>query len=418
MIGQLGTFDVENYGDLLYPIVFRHLVKTHVQHYSPLPGVGPNEAGFATESIRSLFRNGHAAPRTLVIGGGDILRTDWDLVARHYGRSSRLSRKHLRRAIGTGAALGYTLSKSTNFFAKRFRERWLDYPAAGPFLIHPRALPEQPTVAYVSCGVPHEFPADQADEVRDTLEHARFVALRDEQSAEKLVAAGIDCELRVAPDLVVTLSDQFDRSELSIQGRKILSRFGVREDLPLLCFQSQPYPGFLEGDILHELRRYKERRNVEVVALPLGYCHGDHEFLQSLAKQSNGIVKYADVYSIFDMLAIIAASDVFVGTSLHGNITAFSFGIPHVFGPLPVAKAEGFLKITNLPVELKMRSWKELNDKIDEATMLGGDFFLTKAREAKARVYELIDEIISRIQLDRTNQNKGFRNPNGFGNSK
>jgi polysaccharide pyruvyl transferase WcaK-like protein len=168
----------------------------------------------------------------------------------------------------------------------------------------------------------------------------------------------------------------------------------------VLCFQSQPYPGFLEGDILRELRRYKERRNIEVVALPLGHCHGDHEFLQSLAKQSNGIVKYADVHSIFDMLAIIAASDVFVGTSLHGNITAFSFGIPHVFGPLPVAKAEGFLKITNLPIELKMRSWKELNDKIDEAVMLGREFFLTRASEAKTRTYQVVEEMMRRIKRD------------------
>jgi len=401
MIGHLGTFDVENYGDLLYPIVFRHLLKTrdpnlHVQQYSLLPTV-------ETEPIRSLFQNGHAAPRTLVIGGGDLLRTDWDLVALHYGRNSRLSLKRLRHAIGTEAALGYTLAKNLprvergSFFANRFRKRWMDYPAAGPFLIDPQALPKQTTVAYVSCGVPHEFPPDQVDAVRETLEHASLVALRDEQSAEKLVAAGINCELRVAPDLIVTLSDQFDRSELSTHARKILSRFGVREDLPVLCFQSQPYPGFLEGDILHELRRYKERRDVEIVALPLGYCHGDHEFLQSLAKQSNGIVKYADVDSIFDMLAIIAASDVFVGTSLHGNITAFSFGIPHVFGPLPVAKAEGFLKVTNLPLELKLRSWSELNETIDRAVMLGRDFFLARASEAKAKTYKVIDELLKNV---------------------
>jgi polysaccharide pyruvyl transferase WcaK-like protein len=167
----------------------------------------------------------------------------------------------------------------------------------------------------------------------------------------------------------------------------------------VLCFQSQPYPGFTEGDILRELRRYKERRNIEVVALPLGYCHGDHEFLQSLAKQSDGIVKYAGVHSIFDMLSIIAASDVFVGTSLHGNVTAFSFGIPHVFGPLPVAKAESFLKVAKLPLELKMRSWTQLNDKIDEAVMLGRDFFLTKASEAKARTYQVVDEMICSIKV-------------------
>jgi hypothetical protein len=388
MIGHLGTFDVENYGDLLYPIVLQHLLKLPTRQYSLLPGV-------EIEPIRSLFQNGYEAPRTLVIGGGDILRTDWDLVARHYGRSSRLTQERLRHAIGTGAALGYTLTKSGRFFTKRFRARWMDYPAAGPFLIHPKTLPEQSRVAYVSCGVPHEFRDDEVDRVRETLEHASFIALRDEQSVGKL--AGINCDVRIAPDVTVTLSDQFDQSTLSGRGRRILSRFGVREDLPLLVFQSQPYPGFLEGDILRELRRYKERRNVEVVALPLGYCHGDHEFLQSLAKQSNGIVKYADVHSIFDMLAIIAAGDVFVGTSLHGNITAFSFGIPHVFGPLPVAKAEGFLKVTNLPLELKMRSWKELNDKIDTAVTLGHDFFSTKASEAKARTYEVVDEMLCRI---------------------
>jgi hypothetical protein len=275
----------------------------------------------------------------------------------------------------------------------------MDYPAAGPFLLDPKTLPEETAVAYVSCGVPHEFADDQLDQVRETLEHASFIALRDEQSAAKLVAAGVNCELRVAPDLTVTLSDQFDHSVLTGRGRRILSRFGVREDLPVLCFQSQPYPGFTEGDILRELRRYKERRNIEVVALPLGYCHGDHEFLQSLAKQSDGIVKYAGVHSIFDMLSIIAASDVFVGTSLHGNVTAFSFGIPHVFGPLPVAKAESFLKVAKLPLELKMRSWTQLNDKIDEAVMLGRDFFLTKASEAKARTYQVVDEMICSIKV-------------------
>jgi hypothetical protein len=112
MIGHLGTFDVENYGDLLYPIVFAKLVNQQVRHYSLLAGVAPHQAGFETESIRSLFQNGHAAPRTLVIGGGDILRTDWDFVARHYGRSSRLSVKRLRDEIGTGGALGYALSKN------------------------------------------------------------------------------------------------------------------------------------------------------------------------------------------------------------------------------------------------------------------------------------------------------------------
>jgi len=385
MICQLGTFDVENYGDLLYPIVFRHLVQKkdptlQVRLYSLRAGESLRQSALTTESIRSLFAKEHSGLRTLVIGGGDILRTDWDLMARHYGRRSRVSLPSVRNSIDT-------------FGARRFRARWMNYPAAGPFLIDPNDLPGESRAAYVSCGVPHDFAASEIDRVKRTLGNASFIGLRDEDSAEKLLRAGIDCEVRVAPDLTVTLSDQFDRNELACRGRDILSRFEVQSDRPLLCFQSQPYPGFDTDEILRELKRYQERRATEVVALPLGYCHGDHEFLKGLAKRSDGAIKYADVSSVFDMLAIIAASDVFVGTSLHGNITAFSFGIPHVFGPLPVAKVDGFLRVVNLPLELKMNSWSELNDKIDAAIALGPRFFAEKAYNAKQKVHRLVDDL-------------------------
>lgn len=213
----------------------------------------------------------------------------------------------------------------------------MDYPAAGPFLINPEDLPRGGVVSYVSCGVPHDFAPSERDRVKRTFDRARSVCLRDEQSAEKLRRAGVRREIRVAPDLTVTLSDQFNHADEARRGREILSRLGVSGDRPVLCFQSKPYPGFLEEEILRQLKRYKERACSDVVLLPTGYCHGDHEFLQSLSKQSGGAFKYAGVYSVFDVIAIIAASDVFVGTSLHGNITASSFGIPHLFGPLPVA---------------------------------------------------------------------------------
>src|SRR5438105_12778400 len=110
MICHLGTFDVENYGDLLYPLVFSHLLQTrdktaNVRRYSLLPGTAPLQAGFETHAARSLFEPLHTAadglrntePQTIVIGGGDILRTDADLIARHYGRNSRASWRRLRQ---------------------------------------------------------------------------------------------------------------------------------------------------------------------------------------------------------------------------------------------------------------------------------------------------------------------------------
>jgi hypothetical protein len=408
VISQLGTFDVENYGDLLYPIVLRHLLQRRdaslsVRQYSLLPGNAPQEAGFETFPIRDLFESRQPGPLKLVVGGGDILRTDWYLVARHYGRNSRISSAGVRQSIGTAGLFGYFLRKKLSrqdagsFFANRFRARWMNYPAAGPFLINAEDLPRGSTVSYVSCGAPHDFTTAENDRVKRTFDRAQFVYLRDEQSAERLWRAGVRREIRFAPDLTITLSDQFNQADEARRGREILSRLGVSVHRPVLCFQSKPYPSFREDEIVRQLQRYMERTNSDIVLLPTGYCHGDHEFLETLSKQSGGAFKYASVDSVFDVIAIIAASDVFVGTSLHGNITASSFGIPHLFGPLPVAKIEGFLSVMNLPPELKLHSWAEMNDRIDTAVGMGRDFFAGRAREGKAKVYKVVEELLQNL---------------------
>jgi hypothetical protein len=370
-----------------------------VRHCSPTAGEAPLEAGFETLSIRTLFKAG-AEPRTLVIGGGDILRTDWDVVASHYGTNSRTSFSGLSRSIGTLNAFAYLWRRNvarldpTAFYADRFRSRWMNYPGAGPFLIDAASLPHGSLVSYLSCGVPHDFSPIDRGRVKRSLDQARFIYLRDEQSAEKLRRAGVDGKIHVAPDMTVTLSDQFDKEQQVRHGREILSTFGIDRDRSFLCFQCKPYPGFDEEEIVRQLRRYQERTNSSVVLLPIGYCHGDHKFLQSLSRRSGGTLTYASVDSIADIMSIIAASDLFVGTSLHGNITALSFGIPHLLGPLPVDKVDGYLSVMNLPSELKLRSWNELNERIDLVVKLRRGFFAQRAMEAKGRVYQVIDELL------------------------
>jgi len=404
MILHLGTFDVDNYGDLLYPIVFRHVLKNRdatwqVLHCSPTAGEAPREAGFETRSIRTLFE-ASAESRTLVIGGGDILRTDWEVVASHYSTNSRTSFSGLNRSIGTLGAFAYLWRRNvarldpTSLFADRFRSCWMNYPGAGPFLVDAANLPHGSSVSYISCGVPHDFSPTDRDPVKRSLDQARFIYLRDNQSAEKLRRAGVHGKIHVAPDMAVTLSDQFDKEEQVRHARETLSTFGIERDRPFLCFQGKPYPGFDEEEIVRQLRSYQERTNSSVVLLPIGYCHGDHKFLQSLSRRSGGKLTYAGVGSIADIMSIIAACDLFVGTSLHGNITALSFGIPHLPGPLPVDKLDGYLSVVNLPSELKLHSWKEMNDKLDLVVKLRPELFAKRAMEAKERVYQAVDELL------------------------
>ena len=178
---------------------------------------------------------------------------------------------------------------------------------------------------------------------------------------------------------------------------------GVDTDRRVLVFQSRPHPPNKTAELLKELKAYQQRVRCEVAMLPLGWCHGDGEYLKRLEAESGGIFKYVGLSAIFDVLSVLVAGDIFLGTSLHGNITAFSFGIPHVFGPIEVAKREGFLEIAGLPAELKMDSWTQLNQKLDFASGLGPEFFATRAAvPAKERVHQVFDLLIDAIKDTRT----------------
>ncbi len=88
-LGQFGTFDVENYGDLLYPALLERMFhqRNETREITSYSLVGSNslqDSGCRTQPIRKLFSSRFKPPHTLIVGGGDLLRTDWNTVASHY----------------------------------------------------------------------------------------------------------------------------------------------------------------------------------------------------------------------------------------------------------------------------------------------------------------------------------------------
>lgn len=402
-LAQFGTFDVENYGDLLYPIVFQKMFEqrggiTPVPQYSLKGSDDLQESGYKTQPIQKLFSS-RGLPQTLLIGGGDLLRTDWDVMASHYRpikvmQEPKKGMRKLRRLFAK-------LSKEYLNPDVNFRRRYMNYSAAGPFIIRPGTNLCVNSVAYCSCGVPFDFDESIAAEVAGTFDGANFIYVRDHASKNALVQAGVTKEIHVAPDLIVTLSDFFDAKAERGKGKILLQSRGVNTHRPILVFESNPQPPEKTEELVRQLKSYQARTGCEVVMLPIGFCHGDREFLKKIAGQLGGAFRYVEMYSIFDIISILAAADVFLGTSLHGNVTAFSFGIPHLFGPIPVRKREGFLEVANLPKDLKLDSWAEMNSKLDRTVALGREFFLERGALARRQVHEVVDELCGVLNIQR-----------------
>ena len=280
---------------------------------------------------------------------------------------------------------------------RSFWFRYMHYPAVGPFIIDPDKFANIKSMAYCSVGVPFVFEDKVKSRVARAIDKASFIYLRDRQSERKLRDAGVKREIHVAPDLGVILGEFFDAATERTKGRRILETRGVDTRRRVLCAQSNPQPPESASVMLQQLQAYQAATQCEVILLPLGLCHGDDVFLKGLAKASEGAFRYLELDSIFEMISVIAACDAFLGTSLHGNITSFAFGIPHVIGPVAADKCEGFLDVANLPLDLKLKSWSGANAKLDFVTGLGGAYFKDRAVAARRRVNEVFDLLVGAI---------------------
>ena len=393
MIGEFCTSDVENYGDLLYPVIFPKIAKEYglqesIRTFGFLPGSAPMEAGYQVAGINELLLHQKTNLEKLFIGGGDIIRSDWMRMVSHYENRFKefLPRSFFAKVVNR-------LKKTDH--SEEFLEKFMGYDSPGPFILNKKAYPHLSEIVYFSCGVPFDFLPHEFDDIRAAFDSASFIYMRDHESKNKLLKTGIKNEIHVAPDAIVKISDFFDFNNEKAKGANLLNSFGVNTKNRVVCFQSISQNRENTEKIIEELSQHQKDTDAEIVLMPIGYCHHDHIFLSKLAQMSGGRFKYLDIYSIFDMISVIAACDFFVGTSMHGNITAFSFGIPHLFGSIDVDKIDGFLQVVGLPEWYKLDDWADLSRSIGRVGNMGKPEFLEIVRDAKKKVDDVCQAMLS-----------------------
>jgi polysaccharide pyruvyl transferase WcaK-like protein len=278
----------------------------------------------------------------------------------------------------------------------RFSSKFMGYESPGPFIVNNNNYKKISNIIYCSCGVPFDIDESESESVRDAFETARFIYLRDYKSKEKLIKSGVKCEINVAPDLIVKLSDFFDKEDAKRKGQSILKKQNVNTAKKILCFQSKPNNKKDTELIFNELLTYKKKNDAEIILMPIGFCHGDDVYLKTLSDRSDGAFHYIDVHSIFDMISVIGSSDFFVGTSMHGNITAFSFCIPHLFGDISVEKIDGFLEVTGLSSSYKLNNWSMLNQGISIVEQINNGNFQNTVNIAKRKVDDIFSLMCSK----------------------
>lgn len=294
-IAIFGTFDVENYGDLLFPLIAKEYLKDlDVKLLAISPTSQKTRYEDAAAVMTFQYWKKHITEfRAIIVGGGNLIHwRDFSNILKEYKRTS-------------------------------YPELW----AYASLLAISRNIP----VIWNAPGVidSSKVPIDKTD-LTNIIKRVDLLTVRDKKSAE-IVYKWTDCKANIIPDTAAgihmlwskkELLDKFYTSDIGIaipNGKKITA----------LHIKERSLCGWSIDSFVKKLRIELEKNNSVGLLLALGRCHGDHNICKLINDEMpEETIDLSNLCSLKDIASVICSSDGYIGSSLHGEITAFAYGTP------------------------------------------------------------------------------------------
>lgn len=323
-IAHFGTFDVANYGDLLFPRLLEWRladISDEVVHISPVGGIRIYRDVPVSRSLADVQRAGTEFD-AVVVGGGNII---------HDNGTNLATYKSVKSVAYPRLWLGATQLAT--------RQRI-------PLVVNAPGVPKVPG-------------RTAAPLMRRFASRADYLSVRDTYSQEVLRSIGVP-GATVVPDSALELRDMFTTSapaNLDVPTRlteTLDSRFAA-------VHVNARYKG---GDVASLARRLDELSatlQATIVLIAIGPCHGDDDFAETVAAQMHSDpVVFGAPKAVEDIAYVISRSCAYIGSSMHGFITAASFGVPGLIVASHAAQHKFRGLLAHLDAEERLvSSWDE-----------------------------------------------------------
>lgn len=312
---QIGSFDVENFGDLLFPIVLEYELKKRINIdniylFSPNGGSMPfYKRHVYSISDLDLFCRTHKVDG-IVLGGGDIIRLDQNVTAAYQKK----------------------------FFSSFSMWQY-------PILI---AQKYNIPIIFNCPGVPFNL-EPYKHIISSTLETCPYISVRDKESRKNLHSN--PSKIKIVIDSINLIDRIYPKKDLELIFKKIKKQNHIEDKFIILQINIAQIEN---NDFINELilliNTINNSFNIQVVLSPIGYVHSDHIALQQIytkISQKNAIIK--EKMSPKSMLALFSHSSGFIGTSLHGLITSNIYHIPILaINISKYSKVKGYMQLCGL----------------------------------------------------------------------
>ncbi len=288
-----GAFDVENYGDLLFPEIFREALRLRgldieLVEFAPTntkPRLTPSSR--VVHALATLEEMHRIEPfDAVVIGGGALVHAEV-----------------LHQFLGDNAELqDYAIAETwivTSVFCAEY-----DVP-----------------LLWNAPDVPYTFPIEISSIAKGLIEQSKYISVRNDTSLKNLGVLGLSSDkITVCPDTALALAKYLSITEDNL-----------RTPLPEMAYFVVHINRFLSKDNIAELAGvlsvYAAENDLHAILLPLSNAHGDLGALRTLESQMLSPSSVWISESITEMAAVIRRAELYVGVSYHGAITALAHGV-------------------------------------------------------------------------------------------
>ncbi|MFC3198041.1 polysaccharide pyruvyl transferase family protein [Parapedobacter deserti] len=328
----IGAFDRYNYGDLLFPLVIEAQLSTYGRPYevsyfgiisSDLSALG----GKPTADIRAFYRRcdestGHTS---IVVAGGEAVAVTWSSLLLALNKTFKRTHRfhhHLNKIVDLNA----------------FARRMLHGRTALPFVFTNSDFPRINRVIFNSLGGSELDPSifSRYPALQDKLRQVDYFAVRD--NATQLNLANQDIKTLLYPDSAILMSKFFPNAVLIERVSPAVRNYVAEKQGTYVFFQiKNNHAKNNENRIAQQLNAIAQESGMHLCLCPIGKAlnHDDHLALQRIAPLLAHPCTVFDDVSIWDIMYLIANAGVYIGTSLHGAITAMSYAVPYVGVAVP-----------------------------------------------------------------------------------
>jgi hypothetical protein len=339
----VGAFDRFNFGDLLFPAVtcwaLHSLgVAAHFEHAALRAADLSARGGVVTGALDQLERDPLPPGSAAVLAGGEVLAARW--------LDARLALVAPARSL--------RLKLLTRLLGRELMDRRSHSALGGdrplPWVLAPADLGHGVRVAYNAVGGVGltALPEELQRAARHRLSAADYLSVRDPEAQQALDSWKLAREVHLAPDPAALVAEVFPRRRLEEERSATVAHTLARVGPSYAVVQAGRYPTLGRVRTLAgQLRRLHRASGLALVLLPLGQAagHDDRVPLTRLAELLAEVpTVLVDEPTVTDILDLIAGARLFLGTSLHGNLTALAYDVPRVGFGDRVAKLDWFLQ--------------------------------------------------------------------------